>query len=309
MEPPIATEVEPEIQMGTEPEEQRDMEAQAQPVQVSPREELAANLNPVPDMPTTEQFLVEWVSVATGGTSTPEFVTAVTPLTVTAGTMQQLMETPGVQIMTIPVTIPLTTTETTMVVSTAPIEHTMVEVTATSGLVTSVAHSKTSTAPSTQEVAVESSEVTAAASATLQGQLWRGQEESERIVELELDQGEESQNESQIEEDVQEKGDQKEMTSESSENEEQRKEDTRSALTSEPESDKEPDSQPSPSDKLKPIPLLVDAPLPTGDVTPSTDFNLADPLGRKAMRAALQNPTSSKGPKGPRKHKATMPLK
>ena len=261
-------------------------------------------------MLTAEQFLAEWVSVAMGGTSTPEFITAVTPLTVTAGTMQQLIETPGVQITTIPVTIPLTTTETTMVVSTTPIEHATVEVTATSGLVTSAAQSITLTAPSTQEVAIESSEATAVALATLQGQLWKeGWEETERIVELELDQGEESQNESQIEEDVQEKGDQEETTSESSENEVQRKEYMRSTLTSEPESDEEPDSQQPPSDKLKPIPSLFNAPLPTGDVTSSADFNLDDPLGMKAMRAALQNPTGSKGPKGLRKHKTTMPLK
>ena len=96
MEPPIAMEVEPEIQMGMEAAEQRNVETQAQPVQVSPKEELVANLNPVPDMPTAEQFLAERVNVATGGTSTPEFITAVTLLTVTAGTMQQLMETPGV---------------------------------------------------------------------------------------------------------------------------------------------------------------------------------------------------------------------
>ena len=166
-----------------------------------------------------------------------------------------------------------------MVVSTTPIEHATVEVTATSGLVTSVGQSITSTAPSTQEDAVESSEVTAAASATLQGQLWiEGREESERIMELELDQGEESQNESQIEEDVQEKGDQEEMTSESSKNKEQRKENMRSTLTSEPESDEEPDSQPPPSDKIKPILSLFNAPLPTGDVTSSADFNLDDPL-------------------------------
>ena len=87
MVPPIATEVEPEIQMGTEAAEQRNMEIQAQPNQVSPRQELVTNLNPVPDMPTAEQFLAEWVNIATGGTSTPEFITAVTPLTVTAGTM------------------------------------------------------------------------------------------------------------------------------------------------------------------------------------------------------------------------------
>ena len=63
VEPPIVAEVEPEIQMGMEPEEQRDMEVQAQPVQVFLREELAANLNPVPDMPTAEQFLAEWVNI------------------------------------------------------------------------------------------------------------------------------------------------------------------------------------------------------------------------------------------------------
>ena len=75
--------------------------------------------------------------------------------------------------MTILVTILMATTETTMVVSNAPIEHATVEVTATSGQVASAVQSTTATAPSTQEVAVESSEVTAAVSATLQGQLWR----------------------------------------------------------------------------------------------------------------------------------------
>ena len=134
MEPPIAIEVEPEIQMGTEAAELRNTETQAQPVQASPREELAANLNPVPDMPTTEQFLVEWVNVTMGGMSTPEFITAVTPLTVTTGTMQQLIETPGVQITMIPVTIPLPTTEHTMVVGTDPKEHDTEEVTVTSRL-------------------------------------------------------------------------------------------------------------------------------------------------------------------------------
>ena len=195
MEPQIAMEVEPEIQMGTEAAEQRNMEVQAQPVQVSPREELVANLNLVPNMLTTEQFLAEWVNVVMGGTSTPEFITAVTPLTVTAGTMQQLIETPGVQITTIPVVIPLSTTESTMVVGTNPMGHDTKEVTATSSLTPSVVQGIASTAPSTQEVAVESSGVTADAPATLQGQLWEeGQEESERVMELELDQGSESQN-------------------------------------------------------------------------------------------------------------------
>ena len=136
VEPPIAMEVEPEIQMGAEPEEQRDVEVQAQPVPVSLREEFAANLNPVPNMLTAEQFLAEWVSIAMGGTSTPEFITAITLLRVTAGTMQQLVKTPRIQIMTIPVTIPLTTAETPMVINTVPIVHATtvevpVEVTAT----------------------------------------------------------------------------------------------------------------------------------------------------------------------------------
>ena len=90
---------------------------------------------------------------------------------------------------------------------------------------------------------------------------------------------------------------------------EQRKEDARLTLTSEPESDEELASQPSSTKKLKPIPSLFDAPLSTGEVTPSANFNLDEPLGMKAMRAALQNLTVSKGPKGPRKWKATTPLK
>ena len=179
-------------------------------------------------MPTAEQFLAEWVNVAMGGTSTPEFVTSATPLTVTAGTMQQLMETPGVQITMIPVMIPLTTTEPTMVVDTDPKEHDTKEVTAASRLAMSAAKGIASTAPSTQGVAVESSGVTTDAPATLQGQLWeKWQEESERVMKLELDQGGESQNESQAEEDVQEKRGGGETTSESSKEEEQRKEDAR----------------------------------------------------------------------------------
>ena len=172
MEPPIATEVEPEIQMGTEAAEQRNVEVQAQPVQVFPREELVVNLNPVPNMPTAEQFLVEWVNVVMGRTSTLKFITAVTPLTVTSGTMQQLIETQGVQITMIPVMIPLPTTESTMVVGTDLKEHGTKEVTTTSSLATSAAQGIAFTAPSTQEVAVESSGVTTNAPATLQGQFW-----------------------------------------------------------------------------------------------------------------------------------------
>ena len=115
--------------------------------------------------------------------------------------------------MTIPVTIPLTTAETPMVVNTTPIVHATtvevpVEVTATPTLVTSVVQSLITTAPSAQGAAVESSECIAAALVTLQGKLWRkGWEESESVVELELDQGNESQNESQKGDDVQGKED------------------------------------------------------------------------------------------------------
>ena len=162
-----------------------------------------------------------------------------------------------------------------MVVGTNPMGHDAKEVTATSSLTPSVAQGIASTAPSTQEVAVESSGVTTDALATLQGQLWEeGREESERVMELELDQGGESQNESQIEGDVQEKRGGEETTSESSEEGEQRKEDARSTLTTEPVSDKELASQPSSTKKLKPIPSLFDAPLSAGDVTPSANFNL-----------------------------------
>ena len=128
-------------------------------------------------------------------------------------------------------------------------------------------------------------------------------------MELELDQGGESQNESQAEEDVQEKRGGGETTSKSSEEEEQRKEDARLTLTSEPESDEERTPQPSSTKMLRPIPALFDAPLSTGDMTSSANFNLDDPLRMKAMKAALQKPTGSKGLKGPKKQKATTPLK
>ena len=83
----------------------------------------------------------------------------------------------------IPVTIPLPTTKPTMVVDTDPKERDTKEVTVTSRLAMSAA----------KGVAVESSGVTTDTPATLQGQLWKErQEESERVVELELDRGGES---------------------------------------------------------------------------------------------------------------------
>ena len=123
-------------------------------------------------------------------------------------------------------------------------------------------------------------------------------------MELELDRGGESQNESQAEEeDVQEKRGGGKTTSKSSEEEEQRKEDEISTLTPESESDEERAPQPSCMKMLRPIPMLFNASLSTGDMTSSTNFNLDDPL---RLKAALQNLTGSKGPKN---QKATMPLK
>ena len=98
-EPEIVAEVEPEIQI--------DVETQAEPLQPTPREELVATLHPLAlDMPTGEEFLASWADVVQGGLSTPSLVSAVTPITVTAGEMQQLISTPGVQVTTIPVMIP-----------------------------------------------------------------------------------------------------------------------------------------------------------------------------------------------------------
>ena len=99
----------PEVVVEVEPEIRFDVEIQAEPPQLSAREELVATLHPMnPDMLTREEFLTGWTNVAEGGTSTPFIVMAVTPITVTAGVMQQLVSTPGVQVMTIPVTILLT---------------------------------------------------------------------------------------------------------------------------------------------------------------------------------------------------------
>ena len=136
-EPKVVAEVEPEIHF--------DVETQVKPPQPSAREELVATLHPLtPDMPTGEEFLSGWTNVIGGGTSTSSIMTAVTPVMVTAGVMHQLVSTPGIQVTTIPITIPLTT-------------------------------------------------VTEAAPITLQSHLWvKGhqpeREDSERVVEVELDQ-------------------------------------------------------------------------------------------------------------------------
>ena len=261
---------EPEIVAKVEPEIWMEVETQAEPPQLMPREELIASLHPLAlVMPTGEEFLVSWADVVQGGPSAPSIVSVVMPITVMAGEMHQLISTPGVQVTSIPITIP----------------------------VTSIAE---------------------APSIDVQSQLWiKGHqpEEEERIVEMELDQeqeedpqeGEGSQKEVPQEEDevwreleaptrTEEEG----SSSEESPVEKTRRGDSQSTLTSEEE---EPDvGQPSTS-KLKPIPPLVD------DTTESAAFDLEDPLGVKAMKAAWAKTTTTKCPKGLRRRKASTPLK
>ena len=90
----ISRSKEPEVVVEVEPEIHFDAEAQAEPPQPSAREELVATLHPLtPNMPTSDKFLVGWTNVLEGGTSTPSIMMAVTPLTVMAGVMQQLVST------------------------------------------------------------------------------------------------------------------------------------------------------------------------------------------------------------------------
>ena len=102
-EPKVVEEVGPEICF--------NVKTQMEPPQPSAREELVATLHPLtPDIPTGEEFLSGWTSVIGGGTNTLSIMTAVTPMMVTAwGVMHQLVSTPGIQVTTIPITIPLTT--------------------------------------------------------------------------------------------------------------------------------------------------------------------------------------------------------
>ena len=246
-----------------------EVETQAELPQLTPREELIASLHPLaPYMPTGEEFLASWADVVQGGPSTPSIVSAVMPITVMAGEMHQLIRTPGVQVTTIPITIPVTS-------------------------------------------------IAGVPSIDVQSQLWvEGcqPDEEERVVEMELDQ--EQEEDPQEEEDTQEEVPQEEdevqmeleaparteeegSPSEESSVEKTRREDSWSTLTSEEESDV---GQLSTS-KLKPIPPLVD------NTTESAAFDLEDPLGVKAMKAALAETTGSKGPKGLRRRKASTPLK
>ena len=260
---------EPKIVAEVEPEKQMEVETQAEPPQQTPREELITSLHPLaPDMPMGEEFLVSWADVVQGGPSAPSIVSVVMPITVTTGEMHQFISTLGVQVTTIPITIPVIS-----IAEAPPID--------------------------------------------VQSQLWiKGcQPEEERIVEMELDpeqkenpqEGENSQKEVSQEEDevwreleaptrTEEEG----SSSEESSVEKTRRGDSRSTLT--PEEEESDVGQPSTS-KLKPIPPLVD------DTTESAAFDLEDPLGVEAMKAAWAKTTKTKGPKGLRRRKASMPLK
>ena len=82
------------------------------------------------------------------------------------------------------------------------------------------------------------------------------------------------------------------------------KDDSHSTLMS--EEDSEAEQRPGPVTKqFKPIYSLIGTALPGS----SAAFDIEDPLGIKVMRAAPAATSESKGPKGPRKCKATTPLK
>ena len=261
-EPKIVVEVESEIQM--------EVETQAGPPQPTPREELIASLHPLAlDMPTGEEFLVSWADVVQGGPSTPSIVSAVTPITVMAGEMHQLISTPGVQVTTIPITI--------LVTSIAGVPSIDVQ-----SQLWVEGHQ-----PNEEERVVEM-------------ELDQEQEEDpqeEVDSQEEVPQGEdEVQRELEAPARTEEEG----SSSEKSSMERTKMEDSRSTLTSEEE---ESDVGQLITSKLKPIPMLV------SETLKSAAFNLEDPLGVKVMRAALAETTGSKGPNGLRRRKASAPLK
>ena len=152
-------------------------------------------------------------------------------------------------------------------------------------------------------------------------------DDEERVVEVELDkeQGDSQEEEGGTQEDSQEETEsqtqeelqdepkekasgEEESSGEDSEDSVGRKEKgySQSTLTSEEDSENGKATETT-AKPLKPIPTLIDSnvPLPASNTT----FDLEDPLGIKAMKAALAATARSKGPKGPRKHKAITPLK
>ena len=264
-EPEIVVEVEPEIQM--------EMETQAEPPQLMPREELITSLHPLaPDMPMGEEFLASWADVVQGGPSAPSIVSVVMPVTVMAGEMHQLISTPGVQVTSIPITIPVTS------IAEAP----SIDVQSQLWI---KGHQ-----PDEEERIVE---------------MELDQEQEEDPQEGEGSQKEVPQEEDEVWRELEalmgteEEG----SSSEESPVEKTRRGDSQSTLSTLTSEEEEPDvGQPSTS-KLKPIPPLVD------DTTESAAFDLEDPLGVKAMKAGRAKTTGTKGPKGLRRRKASTPLK
>ena len=112
------------------------------------------------------------------------------------------------------------------------------------------------------------------------------------------------------EQEGQDKSSRTEIQEESSEEDSQnppsgkRKNDSHCTLTS--EEDSKAEQRPGlVSKQLKPIPSLIDTPLPESTAA----LDIGDPSGIKAMRAALAAILGSKGSKGPRECKATTNLK
>ena len=107
MESEVVAEITPEIQLELV-STTATVETQAQPPQMSPREELAARLHSMGrNMPTAADFLTGWSTVIVGEQAPPILINAVSSITVMSSTMHQLIMNPGVQIAMIPVSIPL----------------------------------------------------------------------------------------------------------------------------------------------------------------------------------------------------------
>ena len=240
-EPEVVAEVTPEIQLELV-SATSSVETQAQPPQVSLQEELMARLHSMgSDMLTAAQFLAGWAAVTLGSTSTPNVENAVSPITVTAGTMQQLIMPPGVQIASIPLLIPLS------------VDQPMYE-----GPVTYQSH-----------LWVEGHDPTE-----------KGNDE-ERVVELELDKETEPPSQEDEPEETTEKekasGKRSMETSEEESGESPRGHDTRSTLTSEEDSEQEAEKQhPAPTSPLHPIPSLMSLGEPTSRMLSSAHFDPDD---------------------------------
>ena len=220
-------------------------------------------------MPTGKEFLVSWADVVQGGPSAPSIVSAVMPITVMAGDMHQLISTPGVQVTTIPITIPVTN------IAGAPSLDVQSQLWVEGRQ------------PEEEERVVEM-------------ELDQEQEEDPQEEEDSQEEVPQEKDEVQRELEALARTEEEGSSSEESSMEKTKREDSQSTLTSEEE---ESDVRQLSASKLKLIPPLVD------DTTESAAFDLEDCLGVKAVKAALAKTTRSKGPKGLRRRKVSKPLK